>query len=92
MLSFNEKRTLCKLQICMTFESIYQLSPASRYNMDLPLPKDAIFPLQMLQAHFENMILDGSRRIGIERYYKVYYWYDNKWKFYVDKRVEEKWN
>jgi len=60
MLTSNEKRTLCQLHICITFESIYQLSPASRYNMDLPLPQDAIFPLQMQQAHFENMVIDKS--------------------------------
>lgn len=53
-----ETRLLCMMHICITFECMYQLSPAHRIDLNKPLPSESIFPLQMLQAHFENMVFD----------------------------------
>lgn len=55
MLTQDQKRQVCLLHICVTFEALYQLSPASRFNMNLPVSNDAVFPLQMIQVHFQNM-------------------------------------
>lgn len=54
-----ETRLLCLMRLCITLECMYQYSPIHRIDLHKPVPSEAILPLEMLHAHFENMRYDN---------------------------------
>lgn len=54
MLTSTQIQTICQLHYCITMDLLFELSPSSKFNMEAPASKDAVFPIQMLQAYIQD--------------------------------------